>query len=34
MKMTGKTGREAGGTFREPSLVFMVAACCTENVES
>lgn len=27
-------GREAGGTFRDPSLVFMVAACWTENVES
>lgn len=34
MKTTGKTGREAGGTFKEPSLVFMVAACWTENVES
>lgn len=34
MKRTGNTGREAGGTLREPSLVFMVAACWTENVES
>lgn len=34
MKMTGKTGREAGGTLKEPSFVFMVAACWTENVES
>ena len=34
MKVTGKMGREAGGTFKEPSLVFIVAACSTENVES
>lgn len=34
MKTTGKTGRDAGGTFREPTLVFMVAACWTEKVES
>lgn len=34
MKRTGKIGREAGGTFREPSLVSIVAACWTEKVES
>lgn len=34
MKMTGKIGREAGGTFKDPSLVFMVAACWTEKVDS
>lgn len=34
MKTTGKTGRDAGGTFREPTLVFMVAACWTEKVDS
>lgn len=34
MKITGKTGREAGGILKEPSLVFIVAACSTENVES
>lgn len=34
MKMTGNTGREAGGTSKEPILVFMVAACWTEKVES
>lgn len=34
MKMTGKTGSEAGGTLKSPSFVFMVAACWTEKVES
>lgn len=34
MKSTGKTGREAGGTFREPSFVFIVEAWWTEKVES
>lgn len=34
MKRTGKMGREAGGTFKVPSLVFMVAACWTEKVDS
>jgi len=34
MNITGKTGRDAGGTFKEPRLVFMVDACWTENVES
>lgn len=34
MNTTGKMGSEAGGTFKVPSLVFMVAACWTENVES
>lgn len=27
MKTTGKMGREAGGTYSEPSLESMVAAC-------
>lgn len=34
MKMIGKIGNEAGGTFSEPIFVFIVAACSTENVES
>lgn len=34
MKSTGNTGREAGGTLREPILVFIVEACSTEKVES
>lgn len=34
MKTTGNTGREAGGTFKEPMFVFIVAACWTEKVES
>ena len=34
MKRTGNTGSEAGGIFREPSLVFIVAACWTKKVES
>lgn len=34
MKMTGNTGREAGGTSNEPILVSMVAACWTEKVDS
>ncbi|KAJ8547862.1 hypothetical protein K7X08_021098 [Anisodus acutangulus] len=34
MNTTGKMGSEAGGTFKEPSFVFIVAACWTENVFS
>lgn len=34
MKTIGNMGRDAGGTVREPTLVSMVAACWTENVES
>lgn len=30
----GKTGSEAGGTFKEPRLVSIDAACSTEKVES
>lgn len=33
-KTIGKTGSDAGGTLNEPSIVFIVAACWTENVES
>nr|AFK34117.1 unknown [Lotus japonicus] len=34
IKSTGKTGKEAGGTLREPNLVFIVPACSTENVDN
>lgn len=34
MKRIGKMGREAGGIVKEPSLVSIVAACWTENVDS
>lgn len=34
MNTTGKTGSEAGGTVRLPMVVFIVAACSTEKVES
>lgn len=34
MKTTGNTGREAGGTLKEPSMVFIVADCWTEKVDS
>nr|GEW69009.1 hypothetical protein [Tanacetum cinerariifolium] len=33
MKMTGNTGRESGGTRKEPILVFMMSVCWTEKVE-
>lgn len=31
---TGKIGRDAGGTFRDPSFVSIVAACWTEKVDN